>query len=227
MATKTESPIATGVNTGASGPQTQRPTTQGQASPSQQNLTKSQRSEVSRPDATPSYFPSPAEFFDNPFAAMRRMHEDMDRMFAQALGAGSQSRGSLASWSPAIEVKQQGNNLVVCAELPGLKPEEVQVEVNQDALVIQGERRQEQTSEEGPVHRTERRYGQFYRAIPLPEGANAGQAKASFHDGVLEVTIPLPEQQSTRRQIPINGGNGSNSPNSEAGQSNKGSTARS
>jgi HSP20 family molecular chaperone IbpA len=74
----------------------------------------------------------------------------MDRVFAQALGGtgggmmsaneGGGAGGGLASWSPAIEVKQKGNDLVVCAELPGLKPEEVRVEVNEDALVIEGER---------------------------------------------------------------------------------------
>ncbi len=164
-----------------------------------------------------SYIPSPAEFFANPFAAMRRMHEDMDRIFAQALGGtggglmsggetGAGSAGSLATWSPAIEVKQKGNNLTVCAELPGLKPDEVHVEVNEDALIIEGERRNEMSSDEGGVHRTERRYGRFHRAIPLPEGANTEDARAEFRDGMLEVTVPLPQQQTRRRQIPITGG---------------------
>ena len=167
------------------------------------------------------YFPSTAEFLANPFAAMRRMHEDMDQLFAQALGgvggglmAGGASglgigslRSGMQAWSPAIEVKQQGNDLVVCAELPGMKPEEVQVELHQNELVIQGERRQEESSTQGGIHRTERRYGRFYRAIPLPEGVNAEQAQARFQNGMLEVTVPLPQQQqSRRRQIPVMGG---------------------
>ena len=172
-----------------------------------------------------SYFPSPLEFIANPFSAMRRMHEDMDRVFAQALGGGMMSAGSgtstgagLAAWAPTIEVKQKDNELTVCADLPGLKPDEVQVEVNEDALVIQGERRQEQTrEEEGGIRRTERQYGRFYRAVPLPEGVNAEQAKAQFRDGVLEVTIPLPEQQSRRRQIPISGA-GTGSASQKTGQ---------
>jgi len=153
---------------------------------------------------------------------MRRMHEDMDRIFAQALGGagggmmsggetGAGAAGSLGTWSPAVEVKQKGNNLMVCAELPGLKPDEVQVEVNEDALVIQGERRNETSSEQRGVHRTERHYGRFYRAIPLPEGANAENAHAEFRDGMLEVTVPLPQQQSRRRQIPVSGGTPTNS----------------
>src|SRR4051812_45325331 len=112
----------------------------------QQNMQRSggaQRSDLARRGAAGApYFPSPGEFFGNPFGVMRRMHEEMDRVFAQALGGGMMSAGesgggggNLTSWSPAIEVKEQGNNLVVSAELPGLKPDEVQVEVNEDSLV--------------------------------------------------------------------------------------------
>jgi HSP20 family protein len=160
------------------------------------------------------YFPAAADFFGNPFAAMRRMHDEMDRIFSSAfsgtgggmLSSGRSTSGEGTAWSPAIEVKQQGGRMTVCAELPGLKPEEVNVEIGDDALVIQGERRQEETSDQGGVHRTERRYGRFYRAIPLPEGAQAEQAKAEFRNGVLEIDIPLPEPKSQRRQIPISAG---------------------
>lgn len=213
MANVNESPSSSGQKSSRQG------SVAGQSNSGQQGLTeKSQRGGLSRSGVTAPYFPSAADLFANPFAAMRRIHEDMDRMFAQALGTGGGTRASsgsdLAMWSPAIETKQRGNDLVVCAELPGLKPEEVQVEVNEDALVIQGERRQEQSSEEGGVRHTERRYGRFYRAIPLPDGVNAEQANASFKDGVLEVTIPLPQQKSRARQIPITGASsGSGTPN--------------
>lgn len=208
MAATTETPTST--QRGGATQGNQREGSTGQGNSGQRNLTRSsEQGGLAGSRAAQPYFPSPSEFFSNPFAAMRRMHEDMDRMLAQALTGsrpeGGRSEGGLSMWSPAIETKQRGNDLIVCAELPGLKPEEVQVEVTDDALVIQGERRQEQTSDEGGVHHTERRYGRFYRAIPLPEGVNADQAKAEFHDGVLEVTVPIPEQQSRRRQIPISG----------------------
>jgi len=198
-----------------------------QSQSGQQNIQRSQQRGglARRGDVGTDYFPSPAEFFTNPFGVMRRFHEDMDRAFAQALGGGMMSAGDAgeggarsASWAPLIEVKQQGNNLVVCAELPGLKPEEVHVEVNDNVLILRGERRNESTRDEGSVHRTERRYGQFYRAIPLPEGVQAEDAKASFQNGVLEVTMPIPEQQSKRRQIPISSGSASESPNVSADQ---------
>jgi HSP20 family protein len=142
---------------------------------------------------------NPSEFFSNPFAAMRRLSEEMDRNF----GRFFTDTGGESFWSPAIEVRQNNGQLQVHAELPGLKPEDVRVEVSGDQLVIQGERKSEQEEKNKGLYRSERRYGQFYRAIPLPEGVNTEQAKAQFKNGVLEVSLPVPEQSSNRRQIPI------------------------
>jgi HSP20 family protein len=129
------------------------------------------------------------------------MTEEMDRVIQEA---GLEREGSNGSgWSPAIEVSQREGRYNVRAELPGLEPKDVKVDVENDALVIQGERRFEQEENEGGMQRTERQYGLFYRSIPLPEGAKVEQAKAKFHNGVLEVTIPVPEQQSNRRTIPV------------------------
>jgi HSP20 family protein len=128
------------------------------------------------------------------------MTEEMDRAFAEYSGS---SNGDTSMWTPAIEVSKRDGQYVVHAELAGLKPEDVKVEVTDDALVIEGERKCERQEDRGNVHRTERRYGQFYRAIPLPEGANAEQARARFENGVLEVTIPVSQEQNNRHQIPV------------------------
>jgi HSP20 family protein len=142
-----------------------------------------------------------SDFFANPFAVMRRLHDEMDRNFGRFLNReGGSTEGF---WSPAIEVKESEGQLKVHAELPGLKPEEVKVEIAENQLVIQGERKSEREEKNKGFYRSERRYGQFYRAIPLPEGTNADQAKAQFNNGVLEVSLPLPEQKSNRREIPI------------------------
>lgn len=148
-------------------------------------------------DSFPSW--SPAEFFSNPFAVMRRFSDDMDRSFGRFFGR----EGGHGFWSPAIEVSQHEGQLKVHAELPGLKPEEVRVEIANDQLVIQGERKSEQEEKNKGYYRSERRYGQFYRAIPLPEGADTENAKAQFNNGVLEVTLPVAEPKSNRRQIRI------------------------
>ncbi len=148
----------------------------------------------------PSLFSlSPREFFStDPIRMMRRFTDEMDRMFF-----GQTGREEASIWAPPIEVRQEGGNLTVCAELPGLNKDDVKVEVTDEGLVIQGERKREQEQREGGVYRSERSYGRFYRLIPLPEQANLEQAHAKFNNGVLEVTVPVPEAQQKRREIPI------------------------
>src|SRR5947209_16823889 len=95
------------------------------------------------------------------------MMDDMDRVFSDS--GTSREMGSMGTWAPPIEVSQRDGNYIVHAELPGIKPEEVKVELTDGALVIQGERRSEHEENQGGVRRTERHYGQFYRSIPVPE----------------------------------------------------------
>lgn len=145
---------------------------------------------------------TPSEFFSSsPFSMMRRLSEEMDRSFGRFF---SREEGE-SFWAPAVDVTESNGQLKVHAELPGLKPEDVHVEVQNDQLVIQGERKFEHEEKGDNVYRSERRYGRFYRAIPLPEGANTEQAKAQFQNGVLEVSIAVPEKEksSSRREIPI------------------------
>jgi len=140
-------------------------------------------------------------FFMNPFSVMRKVTEEMDRAFAEV----NTSNGGAAVWAPSIEVSQQNGQYVVRAELPGVKPEEVKVEILDDAVVLDGERKFKHEEDQGGVHRTEIRYGRFYRSIPLPEGAKVDQARAKFDNGVLEITVPVQEQQSNRKQIQVEG----------------------
>jgi HSP20 family protein len=160
------------------------------------------------------YLPSilaitPRDFLTmSPFGLMRRFTEELDRMFSSLGGSTSGTSLDELAWVPAVEIRQNDNNLVISAELPGLTEKDVRVEATPDGLLIQGERKQESTGEEGGVRRSERVYGQFYRLIPLPEDADVENAQASFENGVLQVTIPIPESQQNRRQIPISGGQG-------------------
>lgn len=161
---------------------------------------------------------SPLSMLGDPFGMMRSMMDQMDRVFSDLTGGGRsrawglstpQSSGMTSSpsqgfWYPQVEVAERGGNLVVCADLPGMKREDVHLEIHDDFLVLRGERRQEQEQNEGGVYRSERSYGQFYRTVPLPGGINPDQAKANFKDGVLEVTIPLPQQEQRQgRRIEI------------------------
>jgi HSP20 family protein len=144
----------------------------------------------------------------NPLRMFDRFADEMDRMFSEfglGRGWGRASTTDLTTWTPQIEIWQRNNELVVHADLPGMKTEDVRVDVTDDAIVIQGERNREHEEDRGGVYRSERSYGSFYRAIPVPEGAITDQAKASFKDGVLEITMPAPPEQVTNgRRLEIN-----------------------
>jgi HSP20 family protein len=147
-------------------------------------------------------------FGSSPFALMRRMQDDFDRIFSGfGLGRGfpgfTETAGRM-DWIPAVDVFQRGNELVIRADVPGLSREDLSVEVGENALTISGERKFDQQEEREGVFRSERSYGSFCRVIPLPEGAVADNAKANFKDGVLEIVVPTPPQEVQRgRRIEI------------------------
>jgi HSP20 family protein len=117
------------------------------------------------------------------------------------------SRSDLDMWAPEVEVFQRDNNLVVRADLPGMTKDDVKIDITDEALTLQGERKREHEEEREGYYRSERSYGSFYRVLPLPQGAITNQAKATFRDGVLEITMPAPPQEVTQgRRIEITEG---------------------
>lgn len=140
--------------------------------------------------------------WEDPASAMRRMSEQMDRIFDSLMGARARGRAQgevPGAWSPQVEVSQRGDELVVGVDLPGIRREDVQVEIDDGRLVVRGERRASSERPEAGVLRSECSYGEFYRAIPLPEGAKSETARAAMRDGVLEVTMTLPPRKQPRR----------------------------
>ena len=146
-------------------------------------------------------FPVGRFFGLSPFAVMREFTDEMDRAFR-----GIAPSVETTAWSPTVDIQQSNGNLVVTAELPGLKKEDVKVELTDDALVIKGERKSEHKEEREGFYKSERSYGQFYRSIPLPDGAKTDQAKAELTDGVLKVSVPVPEAKKSVRQITVEEG---------------------
>lgn len=153
------------------------------------------------PDFLAPLFPFERSFGLSPFGWMRELTREMDRVFRGL--APSMEDGA---WAPAIDVQQCNGTLTLTAELPGLKKDEVKVEVTDDALIIEGDRKREHKEDHEGFHRWERSYGHFYRSIALPEGAKTDQVKAELSDGILKVSLPVPEVKKHVRQITIEEG---------------------
>ncbi|HET9739014.1 MAG TPA: Hsp20/alpha crystallin family protein [Solirubrobacteraceae bacterium] len=123
-----------------------------------------------------------------PFAELAEMRSRFDRLLSDV------ADGRDREWMPAIDMIRDNGDLVVRAEVPGIKPEEIEIEAEGGVLTISG--KHEETSEEKGKEfvRRERRYGAFTRSMPLPEGVDPKKIKATTSDGVLELTIPLPKE---------------------------------
>jgi HSP20 family protein len=156
-----------------------------------------------------------------PFTLMRRISDEMDRLLEsfgldrsllpdQGRGAAAGGQGLATVWSPRVDITERDNKLVIQAELPGLRGEDVNVQLEPDAVIIQGERRDENERNDKGRYVRERFYGSFYRMIPLPEGVDVDQANATFRNGVLEIELPLAQQQRGRR-LDVREGTGTSS----------------
>jgi HSP20 family protein len=153
----------------------------------------------------------------SPFGMMRRFADEMDRMFEDfsfpRLGLFGRSG---MEFSPQMDIVERDGKLVLHADLPGMSKDDVSVEITNDAVVIEGERKSEHEENQEGVYRSERTYGRFHRVIPLPEGINTENATASFKDGVLEITMDAPPAAKNRRKIEIQGGDKSPKPGQSA-----------
>jgi HSP20 family protein len=143
----------------------------------------------------------PARREMEPFDLMRFFDREMDRMFSDwnwgwNLGRrfpwAALPQGEKTFWSPSIEVEERDGKLFVRADLPGLKKSDIKVEVTDQGLTVEGERKLEEEKKEKGYYRSERSYGRFCRTIALPEGIDTNTAKATFENGVLQVTVDLP-----------------------------------
>ncbi len=123
-----------------------------------------------------------------PFAELGELRSRFDRMFDDFFD------GRERHWTPAIDVKHKDHSLVVRADVPGIKPDQVKIEIENDILTVSGEHEERKEEKDERFLRRERRYGSFSRSLALPAGVDAKKIKATTHDGVVEVTIPLPSE---------------------------------
>jgi HSP20 family protein len=147
----------------------------------------------------------------SPLRHVSNLRDEVDNLFNLAFGCLVDSHGGngngreqqlLEGWFPPVDVYEDKDNLLVKAELPGLKKEDIEISLHEGFLSVSGERKEEKKSENGGVYRSERWTGRFHRTISLPCAVVADKIKATYKEGVLEVTLPKAEEAKPK-QIPI------------------------
>jgi HSP20 family protein len=145
----------------------------------------------------------------SPFGRVASLRDDVDNLFNLAFGrmgdlTAENARGSqlLEGWFPPVDIYEDKENVLVKAELPGLKKEDIEISLQEGYLTLSGERKHEEERKEADVYRSERWEGRFHRAISLPCRVDAEKIKAIYNEGVLTVTLPKAEE-SKPKQIPI------------------------
>ncbi len=128
-----------------------------------------------------------------------------DALVRRAFGDfGSSLLGSeTAGWAPALDARMDSGELHVRLELPGIDPNEVDIEVDNGVLSVSGERRHEETTEGDGWVRREMRTGRFERRIALPEGADAEGVRASYDAGILDIAVPVPQKAKTKVKVDV------------------------
>jgi HSP20 family protein len=141
-----------------------------------------------------------------PMRELNSLQGEMNRLFNSFFDEGT-GGAERRRWAPAVDLLEREDSLVLKADLPGLTEDDVQIEVRGDVLTIAGERKAEHEEKQNGYYRVERSFGRFSRSLQLPDGIDTDRIAAAFDNGVLEVTIPKPEQRQPRR-IEIGASNG-------------------
>ena len=153
------------------------------------------------------------------------LHSEMNRMFDEVLGGLTRGRSGreqgvqAGEWAPSVDVFEEEGNLVIRAELPGVKQEDVDITVHDRVLTVSGQRKEEQKQERGGYYVRERRHGSFRRSVMLPQGVEEDKIRARYEDGILEVTVEGAAAVREPRRIQIEGLAGEESSNGEASRS--------
>jgi len=136
----------------------------------------------------------------DPFRDLRTLQEEVNRLFStnltRAFGDEGIGRGA---WAPSVDIYENKDQIVLEAELPGMKQEDFDLTIENNVITLRGERRFEKTDESDNYHRVERSYGSFTRSFTLPPSVSAEGTKAEYTNGVLRVTLPKREETKARR----------------------------
>ena len=130
-----------------------------------------------------------------PFRDLLASQREFDRLFREAFApAFGEGEVSTRTWAPVVDIFENGDSLVLKAELPGINPDDVEIRVEDNTLYLKGERKFEKEVKEQNYHRVERSYGTFTRSFSLPNSVDADKVGANYKDGVLTLTMPKKEE---------------------------------
>ncbi len=135
----------------------------------------------------------------DPFRDLMSIQDEMNRLFGRTYGSRGGESLAAGGWAPAIDIYETPDAFVIDAELPGVKPDDVEISVEEGTLTVRGERTPRGGVSEEAYHRVERRYGPFGRSISLPQSVNTERIDATFDAGVLTITVPKAEQAKPRK----------------------------
>jgi len=138
-----------------------------------------------------------------PFRDVVSVQDEMNRLFEDIFGhRPARVHCTNGDWNPSVDVIEDQDSVVVKAEMPGMKKDDVKISVQDNVLTLKGEKKQEKEEKEADCHRIERSYGSFCRSFQLPTAVRTDKIKASYKDGVLSITLPKTEEVKPK-EIPI------------------------
>ena len=136
----------------------------------------------------------------DPFRDLRTLQEEVNRLFSTNMSRSFGDEGiGTGAWAPSVDIYENKDQIVLEAELPGMKQEDFDLSIENNVLTLRGERKFEKTDESDNYHRVERSYGAFTRSFTLPQTVSAEGATAEYNNGVLRVTLPKREETKARR----------------------------
>jgi HSP20 family protein len=152
----------------------------------------------------------------DPFRDLRTLQEEVNRLFSTNLTRAFDDEGiGRGAWAPSVDIYENKDQIVLEAELPGMKQDDFDLSIENNIITLRGERRFEKTDDSDNYHRVERSYGSFTRSFTLPPTVSGEGAKAEYNNGVLRVTLPKREEAKSRK-IEVSGGSATSTKTIEA-----------
>ena len=134
-----------------------------------------------------------------PFGRLSSLRDEIDRLFDVPLAELARTSQLLSGWTPALDMHEDKDKIVVKAELPGMKKDDINISLHDGSLSISGERKSEEKFEHAEVYRAERFVGRFQRTVTLPAPVASDKVKAHYQDGVLTITLPKTEEAKPKQ----------------------------